>query len=200
LRRAAHAGKALQTEHAGLRLLSKEHAQVMAAETQPDGRVRAFFGAASGGPCALGKAISMGVGVRAADLSQLGALLVGGIGIGVALVNQRRQLNAQMYIEFSKRFEDLLMLFPTEAWLANRRRDQELPPPSREITECTLYCIQFVADVYHLHRGGYISRRLWNLWEREIKRTLKGPVFVREWSALAAEFSHDKEFLDYMAH
>jgi hypothetical protein len=55
-------------------------------------------------------------------------LFIGGIGIGVALINQRRQLNAQMFIEFSKRFEELLQLFPTEAWLANRRRDQELPP------------------------------------------------------------------------
>jgi hypothetical protein len=134
-----------------------------------------------------------------AELSQLGALCVGGIGTGVALINQRRQLNAQMFIEFSKRFEELLRLFPTEAWLANRRLDQELPPPSKEITECTLYCLQFVADVYHLHKAGYITNRLWNLWEREIKRTLRGPLFVREWSSVAAEFSHDQEFLDYMA-
>jgi hypothetical protein len=132
------------------------------------------------------------------DLLQLGTLFVGGVGIGVALVNQRRQLNAQMFIEFSKRFEELLKLFPTEAWLANRRHDRELPPSSKEITECTLYCIQFVADVYHLHKAGYISRRLWRLWEREITRTLKGPVFVREWNSVAAEFSHDRDFLDYM--
>jgi hypothetical protein len=136
--------------------------------------------------------------VRVIDLSQLVTLVVGGVGIGVALINQRRQLNAQMFIEFSKRFEELLRLFPTEAWLANRRHDQELPPPSKEITECTLYCIQFVADVYHLHRAGYISSRLWRLWEREIKRTLRGPLFVREWISVAVEFSHDKDFLDFM--
>ena len=136
--------------------------------------------------------------MKLADVLQWGTLFVGGVGIGVALINQRRQLNAQMFIEFSKRFEELLRLFPTEAWLANRRPGQKLPPPSKEITECTLYCIQFVADVYHLHRAGYISNRLWRLWEREIKRTLKGPLFVREWSTVAVEFSHDKDFLDYM--
>jgi hypothetical protein len=113
-------------------------------------------------------------GVTVSDLLQWGTLFVGGVGIGVALINQRRQLNAQMFIEFSKRFEELLRLFPTEAWLANRRPHQELPPSSKEITECTLYCLQFVADVYHLHKAGYISNRLWSLWEREIKRTLKG--------------------------
>ena len=137
--------------------------------------------------------------MKIADFLQFGTLFVGGVGIGVALINQRRQLNAQMFIEFSHRFEELLRLFPTDAWLANRRPDQELPASSKEITECTLYCLQFVADVYHLHKAGYISKQLWRLWEREIQRTLKGPVFVREWNAVSAEFSHDKDFLDYMA-
>ena len=61
--------------------------------------------------------------------------MIGSVGIGVALLNQRRQLNAQMFIEFSKRFEDLLRLFPTEAWLANRNPAQALPPASKEVTD-----------------------------------------------------------------
>src|SRR5580700_5947858 len=94
-------------------------------------------------------------------LGEVGTLTVGCVGIGVALRNQRRQLNAQMFIEFSRRFEELLRLFPTEAWLANRNPGQLLPPPSQELTDCTLYCIQFVADGYYLHKGGYIARHLW---------------------------------------
>ena len=54
-------------------------------------------------------------------LGQVGTLLIGSLGLGLALHNQRRQLDAQMFIEFSKRFADLLSLFPTEAWLANRQ-------------------------------------------------------------------------------
>src|SRR5271166_3142788 len=95
------------------------------------------------------------------SFGQLGTLLIGSLGIGVALLNQRRQLNAQMFIEYSRRFEDLLRLFPTEAWLANRNPGQLLPPSSQELTDCTLYCIQFIADVYYLHRSGYISTHLW---------------------------------------
>jgi hypothetical protein len=116
----------------------------------------------------------------------------------VALRNQRRQLNSQMFIEFSRRFEDLLRLFPTEAWLANRNPRLPLPPPSQELTDCTLYCIQFIADVYYLHKGGYISRQLWLIWGREIKRTLRGPVFEREWGNVAPEFSHDLAFIQYI--
>src|SRR5271155_3665345 len=129
------------------------------------------------------------------QLGQVGTLVIGSVGICVALVNQRRQLNAQMFIEFSGRFQELLRLFPTEAWLANRNPSQPLPPSRQELTDCTLYCIQFVAGVYYLHKGGYISNHMWSLWEREIKRTLSGPLFEREWGKVRAEFSHDTYFI-----
>src|SRR5262249_6005931 len=105
---------------------------------------------------------------------------------------------AQMFIEFSGRFQNLLRLFPTEAWLANRIASQPLPRPSQEITDCTLYAIQFIADVYYLHKGGYIAKNLWKLWEIEIKRTLQGRVFRREWALLSAEFSHSPDFVNYI--
>jgi hypothetical protein len=132
------------------------------------------------------------------QLGQVGTLVLGSLGVWVAMFNQRRQLNAQMFIEVSRRFQDLLRMFPTEAWLANRNPSAPLPPTSQEITDCTLYCIQLIADVYHLRQGGYISKRLWSAWEREIRHTLEGPVFQREWKTLAVEFSHNRNFLRYL--
>jgi hypothetical protein len=133
-----------------------------------------------------------------AQLTQAGSLIVGAVAICVALFNQRRQLNAQMFIEFSGRFQDLLRLFPTEAWLANRNPSQPMPPPSQELTDCTLYCLQLMADVYHLHKARYVSRHMWRVWEREVKNTLTGPVFQREWPGVSVEFAHDREFLQYI--
>jgi hypothetical protein len=131
-------------------------------------------------------------------LGEVGTLTVGCVGIVVALRNQRRQLNAQMFIEFSRRFQELLRLFPTEAWLANRNASQPLPPPSQELTDCTLYTIQLVADLHYLHKGGYITKNLWLLCEREIRPTLTGQVFQREWVGVAAEFAHNQEFVQYI--
>jgi hypothetical protein len=132
------------------------------------------------------------------QLGQVGTLILGSLGVWVAMFNQRRQLNAQMFIEISRRFQEVLRMFPTEAWLANRNPFATLPPPSQEITDCTLYCIQLIADVYHLRQGRYISRRLWSAWEREIKHTLEGPVFQREWKKVAVEFSHNGNFQRYI--
>jgi hypothetical protein len=103
-----------------------------------------------------------------------------------------------MFIEFSRRFQELLRLFPTEAWLANRNPSQPMPPSSQELKDCTLYAMQFIADVYQLHKSGYISRSLWKLWEREIRNTLAGPVFQREWAGVAAEFAHSRDFVHYI--
>src|SRR5580658_5346840 len=130
--------------------------------------------------------------------SQVGTLVLGSLGVWVALLNQQRQLNAQMFITISRRFQELLQLFPTEAWLANRNASQPLPPRSQEITDCTLYCLQLIADVYHLRQTGYISNRLWNAWEREIKHILEGRIFRREWESLKIEFSHHEDFLRYI--
>ena len=133
-----------------------------------------------------------------AHLGSAAPISVGAIGIFVALRNQRRQLNAQMYIEFSGRFQELLRSFPTDAWLANANPSQPMPAPSRDITDCTLYAIQFIADVYYLHNGGYLPANLWKLWERAIKRTLAGRIFQREWGTLATEFTHSPDFVNYV--
>jgi hypothetical protein len=130
--------------------------------------------------------------------SQVGTLVLGSLGVWVALLNQQRQLNAQMFITISGRFQELLRLFPTEAWLANRNPTQPVPPRSPEITDCTLYCLQLVADVYHLRQNGYISNKLWHAWEREIKHILDGRIFRREWELLEVEFSHNHDFLKYI--
>src|ERR1700723_421454 len=132
------------------------------------------------------------------QLGQVGTLILGSLGVWVAMFNQRKQLNAQMFIEVSGRFQELLRLFPTEAWLANRNGSQPLPPRSREITDCTLYCLQLIADVYHLRQTGYISNKLWKAWEREIKHILEGRIFQREWEWLEVEFSHNEDFLRYI--
>jgi hypothetical protein len=132
------------------------------------------------------------------QFSQVGTLVLGSLGIWIAMINQQRQLNAQMFITVTGRFQELLRLFPTEAWLANRNPSQPIPPRSQEITDCTLYCLQLIADVYHLRQGGYISNKLWYAWEREIKHILDGRIFRREWEWLEVEFSHNEDFLNYI--
>lgn len=133
-----------------------------------------------------------------AKVGNAGTVAVGSLGLYVALRNQHRQLNAQMLIEFSKQFQEMLRLFPREAWLANRNPSTPMPPSSQELFDCTRYAMQLVADVYHLRKIGYISKRTWNVWERQIRQTLAGPVFKREWQGVSAEFVYSADFVRYI--
>lgn len=132
------------------------------------------------------------------QISQVGTLILACLGVWVAMITQRRQLNAQMFIEMRGRFQQLLRTFPSDAWLANGNASYPLPNPSREITDSIFYCIQLIADVYHLRRAGYVSARVWRTWEQEIAHTLSGRLFQREWGGLRGEFSHNQEFLRYI--
>ena len=74
-----------------------------------------------------------------------------------------------------------------------------MPPqqPRRERLHTVLHPI--IADVYHLHQAGYITKRLWLLWEREIRHTITGPVFRREWQEISAEFTNNPDFFRYIS-
>ena len=133
-----------------------------------------------------------------AQFGSAGTLAVGSLGLYVALRNQHRQLNAQMLIEFSKRFQEMLRTFPKEAWLANRDPSMAMPPSSQELADCTRYAMQLIADVYHLRNIGYISKKIWDVWERQIRQTLAGPVFQREWQGPSTEFAYSGEYVRYI--
>jgi len=61
-----------------------------------------------------------------------------------------------------------------------------------------MYSLQFVADIHNLRTAGYLSNRLWRLWEREIRDTLSGRVFRREWDKLSPEFAYNEDFVEYI--
>jgi hypothetical protein len=71
-------------------------------------------------------------------------------------------------------------------------------PSTQEITDCIRYAMQLIADVYHIHEAGYLTKRVWKLWEKEIRNTIPGPVFRREWQEVSAEFSRTAEFVAYI--
>jgi hypothetical protein len=132
------------------------------------------------------------------QFAQFSTILVGFLGVVVALRSHRRQMNAQMFIEFSARFESVLRALPAQAWITNGDANERIPPPSEDLTKCALQCFHFLADLYHLHEEGYVSQDLWRPWQLGIKRTLQSPLLQREWFAVEEAFSHHPEYCRYI--
>ena len=132
------------------------------------------------------------------QIAQFSTLLIGALGVGVALRSHRRQINAQMFIEFSARFQSVLRTLPPEAWLQGTNGHRPLPPPSEELTKTSLQWFHLVASLFHLRREKYISNDLWRPSQLGLKRILGNPLLQREWFAIEATFEHYPEFCSYI--
>src|SRR5215467_12536286 len=128
------------------------------------------------------------------QIVQLCTIVIGFLGVAVALRSHRRQMHAQMYIEFSSRLNNLFRRLPAETWLANTGVADEIPPRSQELTKICVESFHIIADLYHLHQHGYVAPELWRPWHRGIKRALHGPVLQREWLVVETAFDYNPEF------
>jgi len=133
------------------------------------------------------------------QLVQLCTIIIGFLGVAVTLRSHRRQMHAEMYIEFSSRMNNLLRALPAQTWMANSGVAQEIPPRSEELTRACVQSFHIVADLYHLHRCGYIAPELWRPWHRGLKRAMHGPVLRREWLIVEKAFDHNPEFCAFMS-
>ncbi len=132
------------------------------------------------------------------QLAQFGTILIGFLGLAVALRSHRRQLNAQMFIEFSSRFQYVLGALPAEAWISSGDPARPLPPPSEELTKNCLQWFHLLANLYHLHRKGYISQDLWRPAQLGIKRVLESRLLQREWSVIESAFAYHPDYCRYV--
>jgi hypothetical protein len=132
------------------------------------------------------------------QLVQLCTILIGLLSVAVTLRSHRRQMHAQMYIEFSSRLHHLLRTLPAQAWMDHPAEGEQLPPRDEELTKSCLQCFHVIADLYRLHQAGYITDELWRPSQRGIQRAMQRPLLRREWLAVETNFDHDPHLCRYM--
>ncbi|GAB4222354.1 MAG: hypothetical protein Kow0062_19360 [Acidobacteriota bacterium] len=133
-----------------------------------------------------------------AQLSTAIAAAVGALGLVVGVVIYRRQMNAQVFLEYTKRYEEVMRSFPREGRLARLSSEGEPPPPSDDLTLAVLRYLNLCSEEFYLCRKRYLSRGVWRIWEDELKRTLRTPLLRREWAQLRREFEAYPEFAEYV--
>ena len=109
-----------------------------------------------------------------------------------------RQMTAQVFIEYTKRFDEIMQSFPPNAWGARLNSGESTPEDSNEISASALRYLNLCAEEYFLYKSGYLSKHVWGIWEAELKRTLRTPLYIREWKRLGNEFQAYPDFLSYV--
>ena len=114
------------------------------------------------------------------------------------LVVYYRQCNAMIFIEYTKRYSEVINRFPAEALKARLDLTATLPQKSNDLSLAVLRYLNLCAEEFYLCKRKYLSPHVWQIWESELKRTLSSPLFVREWVELREEFRSFPDFLDYV--
>ena len=123
------------------------------------------------------------------QLATLVSALIAAIGLIVGIVVYRRQSNAQVFLEYTKRYAQVMDRFPGDARKAKLDLDAAPPPESEDLTYAALCYLNLCSEEYYLCKTGYLSKAIWRIWEDELKRTLRSPLFRREWIKVKRESS-----------
>jgi hypothetical protein len=119
-------------------------------------------------------------------------------GIILGVIIYRRQSNALIFLKYTERYEKVMESFPPNTFSARLNSDGEMPEESDELTIAALKYLNLCSEEFYLYRRKYLSKDIWQIWESELKRTIRSPLYCREWSTLKKEFEAYPEFLGYV--
>jgi hypothetical protein len=128
------------------------------------------------------------------QFTTLFSLLMGGLGVVVAVLNHREQVKTQIFLAMSAQYEELLKNSSAEFWLSVPP-GAELPERTDNLTMSMLRFCTLVSLTYLLFREHRIPKRMWELMQRSAERRFRSPLFVREWEHLRIEFESFPEFV-----
>jgi hypothetical protein len=131
---------------------------------------------------------------HAIQYATLLSLLMGGLGVGVAVLNHREQVKTQIFLAMSARYDELLKNSAAGLWLSGPL-GSELPERTDELIISMLRFCTLVSLTHLLFREGRIPKRMWDLMLRSAERRFRSPLFMREWEHLRNEFEAFPEFV-----
>lgn len=122
------------------------------------------------------------------------SVLMGGLGLIVAVLIHREQVKTQIFLAMSAQYDELLKNSSAEFWLSLPHRTE---PPERtdELIISMMRFCTLVSLTYLLFREHRIPKRMWELMLRSAERRFRSPLFVREWEHLRSEFESFPEFV-----
>lgn len=126
------------------------------------------------------------------------SLLVGGLGLIVAILNHREQVKTQIFLAMSAQYDQLLKDSSAQFWLS-LSGGTDLPERSDEILITMMRFCTLVSLTYLLFREHRIPKRMWELMLGSAERRFRSPLFVREWEHLKVEFESFPEFVALVA-
>jgi hypothetical protein len=108
----------------------------------------------------------------------------------------RQQVTTQIFLELSARHDALLHSSPACVWT---NAESQLPAPTDELTASVLRYCSLISFSYFLLQQRSIPKKMWELMLPSVERTVRSPLFLREWRRVRSEFESFTDFLAFVA-
>ncbi|MGI8772190.1 MAG: hypothetical protein ACR2JE_12220 [Acidobacteriaceae bacterium] len=122
------------------------------------------------------------------------SLVVGGLGLVVAVVAHRTQVKTQIFLALYAHYDELLKNSSAQLWLSVPP-GAELPERTEDVVISMMRFCTLVSLTYLMFREHRIPKRMWELMLRSAERRFRSPLSVREWAHLREEFEPFPEFV-----
>jgi hypothetical protein len=113
--------------------------------------------------------------------------------VRVSRLKSRTHCDQQYFIEYSKRYQELI------SQAASDIRDPNFRLLGRQDYELVLRWTHAYFDMcfeqWFLGRQGYVSSRLWSLWREGMEVGFSRPAFQQAWRVMRVDKKCDKDFL-----
>lgn len=133
------------------------------------------------------------------DWAALFGGMVGFAGLLNTLRAQRRQSNAQIFLAYTKRFDEIMEKIGPE----NFRAQIEIATPIKDMSPALLEAadryLNLCCEEHYLCSQGFLTKSVWWAWEQDICNTLKCPLFRTLWSDRWKKYgSYNSGFVRYI--
>lgn len=128
------------------------------------------------------------------DFSQILVNLAGVVLLVVTIWNLRfatrsfkEQMNAQVYLAYTERYEKLMADCPPDfrTTMLDLNLSEVEGKDRDRIKVCLLRYLNLCSEEFHLMQTGYLASEVWGIWRQELEWTLRKRLYLSGWPELA---------------
>jgi hypothetical protein len=112
----------------------------------------------------------------------------------------RQQMNAQVYLAYTDRFEKLASDSPSEFRLSYLKTTiDDIPSAEKSrVLACLIRYLNLCSEERHLLQTGYLAPSVWKSWERDLEETIRTKLYRSAWPHLRSEYRSYPEFIEFV--
>jgi len=108
-----------------------------------------------------------------------------------------RQINAQLFLEFTRRYDEVMAPMRRAGAGVDLSTVGSLPGDEYDLV--LLRYLNLCSEEFYLYTNNYMAKRVWMIWKADIERTLKSANVRSRWTAgMYKEFESFPAFSDWV--